>query len=81
MYLCVSFNQSSCLVNQVFQQENVEEYVSLKMLGFQSTNRLCVSCSLRLEREASFAQKNAERATVRSHFREKYRLPKVSSVT
>ncbi|KAF4091162.1 hypothetical protein AMELA_G00033890 [Ameiurus melas] len=30
----------------------------------------------KLEREASFAQKNAERATVRSHFREKYRLPK-----
>ncbi|XP_068173346.1 complexin-3b [Antennarius striatus] len=28
------------------------------------------------EREASFAQKKAERATVRSHFREKYRLPK-----
>nr|XP_020448112.1 complexin-3 [Monopterus albus] len=28
------------------------------------------------EREAHFAQKKAERATVRSHFREKYRLPK-----
>ncbi|XP_026233559.1 complexin-3b [Anabas testudineus] len=28
------------------------------------------------EREANFAQKKAERATVRSHFREKYRLPK-----
>ncbi|XP_013855762.1 complexin-3 [Austrofundulus limnaeus] len=28
------------------------------------------------EREAHFAQKKAERATVRTHFREKYRLPK-----
>ncbi|CAL8404351.1 unnamed protein product [Boreogadus saida] len=28
------------------------------------------------EREADFAQKKAERATVRSHFRDKYRLPK-----
>ncbi|KAK0131689.1 Complexin-3 [Merluccius polli] len=28
------------------------------------------------EREANFAQKKAERATVRSHFRDKYRLPK-----
>ncbi|PWA29010.1 hypothetical protein CCH79_00006193 [Gambusia affinis] len=28
------------------------------------------------EREANFAQKKAERATVRTHFREKYRLPK-----
>ncbi|XP_017284187.1 complexin-3b isoform X2 [Kryptolebias marmoratus] len=30
----------------------------------------------RQEREAHFAQKKAERATVRTHFREKYRLPK-----
>ncbi|KAI4899719.1 hypothetical protein NFI96_013628 [Prochilodus magdalenae] len=30
----------------------------------------------KLERDASFAQKKAERATIRSHFREKYRLPK-----
>ncbi|XP_051739320.1 complexin-3a [Ctenopharyngodon idella] len=30
----------------------------------------------KIERDASFAQKKAERATVRSHFREKYRLPK-----
>uniref|UniRef100_A0A8C1U876 Complexin 3 n=1 Tax=Cyprinus carpio TaxID=7962 RepID=A0A8C1U876_CYPCA len=29
-----------------------------------------------MERDASFAQKKAERATVRSHFRDKYRLPK-----
>ncbi|XP_011492113.1 complexin-3 [Oryzias latipes] len=28
------------------------------------------------EREACFAQKKAERATVRTHFREKYKLPK-----
>ncbi|XP_060778985.1 complexin-3b [Neoarius graeffei] len=28
------------------------------------------------ERDASFAQKKAERATVRTHFREKYKLPK-----
>ncbi|KAL2088814.1 hypothetical protein ACEWY4_015713 [Coilia grayii] len=28
------------------------------------------------EREANFAQKKAERATVRSHFRDKYKLPK-----
>ncbi|KAJ0056275.1 hypothetical protein NL108_004561, partial [Boleophthalmus pectinirostris] len=28
------------------------------------------------EREAHFAQKKAERATVRTHFREKYKLPK-----
>ncbi|XP_028811638.1 complexin-3-like [Denticeps clupeoides] len=28
------------------------------------------------EREANFAQKKAERATVRMHFRDKYRLPK-----
>ncbi|XP_016385298.1 complexin-3-like [Sinocyclocheilus rhinocerous] len=28
------------------------------------------------ERDANFAQKKAERATVRSHFRDKYRLPK-----
>ncbi|KAJ8249034.1 hypothetical protein GJAV_G00230460 [Gymnothorax javanicus] len=30
----------------------------------------------KMERDASFAQKKAERATVRTHFREKYRLPK-----
>ncbi|XP_064192159.1 complexin-3-like [Anguilla rostrata] len=30
----------------------------------------------KMERDANFAQKKAERATVRSHFREKYRLPK-----
>ncbi|XP_066506165.1 complexin-3a [Hoplias malabaricus] len=30
----------------------------------------------KMERDASFAQKKAERATIRSHFREKYRLPK-----
>lgn len=30
-----------------------------------------------MERDAQFAQRKAERATVRSHFREKYRLPKV----
>ena len=36
------------------------------------------SFSFRQEREANFAQKKAERATVRSHFRDKYRLPKVS---
>ncbi|KAL6479497.1 hypothetical protein MHYP_G00129300 [Metynnis hypsauchen] len=28
------------------------------------------------ERDANFAQKKAERATIRTHFREKYRLPK-----
>ncbi|XP_051579865.1 complexin-3-like [Myxocyprinus asiaticus] len=28
------------------------------------------------ERDTSFAQRKAERATVRSHFRDKYRLPK-----
>ena len=37
--------------------------------------------SCRQEREASFAQKKAERATVRSHFRDKYRLPKVKSAS
>ncbi|XP_028678728.1 complexin-3a [Erpetoichthys calabaricus] len=30
----------------------------------------------KMERDANFAQKKAERATVRTHFREKYRLPK-----
>uniref|UniRef100_A0A673GMF1 Complexin 3b n=1 Tax=Sinocyclocheilus rhinocerous TaxID=307959 RepID=A0A673GMF1_9TELE len=30
------------------------------------------------ERDTNFAQKKAERATVRSHFRDKYRLPKVT---
>ncbi|XP_051545899.1 complexin-3-like [Myxocyprinus asiaticus] len=30
----------------------------------------------KMERDASVAQKKAERATVRSHFRDKYRLPK-----
>ncbi|XP_051979339.1 complexin-3-like isoform X1 [Xyrauchen texanus] len=30
----------------------------------------------KMERDSSFAQKKAERATVRSHFRDKYRLPK-----
>ncbi|KAJ8272283.1 hypothetical protein COCON_G00111420 [Conger conger] len=30
----------------------------------------------KMERDANFAQKKAERATVRSHFRDKYRLPK-----
>ncbi|KAJ8406593.1 hypothetical protein AAFF_G00301670 [Aldrovandia affinis] len=29
-----------------------------------------------MERDASFAQRKAERATVRTHFRDKYRLPK-----
>ncbi|XP_067275268.1 complexin-3b [Pseudorasbora parva] len=28
------------------------------------------------ERDANFAQKKAERATIRTHFRDKYRLPK-----
>lgn len=37
-------------------------------------------CSVcyRMERDAQFAQRKAERATLRSHFRDKYRLPKVS---
>ncbi|CAN0320459.1 unnamed protein product [Lampetra fluviatilis] len=30
----------------------------------------------KMERDAHFTQKKAERATVRTHFREKYRLPK-----
>ncbi|XP_062856118.1 complexin-3a [Trichomycterus rosablanca] len=30
----------------------------------------------KIEREANFAQRKAERATVRSHLRDKYRLPK-----
>ncbi|XP_018600748.1 complexin-3b [Scleropages formosus] len=30
----------------------------------------------KMERDASFAQRKAERATVRTHFRDKYRLPK-----
>uniref|UniRef100_G1TYR2 Complexin 3 n=1 Tax=Oryctolagus cuniculus TaxID=9986 RepID=G1TYR2_RABIT len=30
----------------------------------------------RMERDAQFAQRKAERATLRSHFRDKYRLPK-----
>nr|XP_033775433.1 complexin-3 [Geotrypetes seraphini] len=30
----------------------------------------------KMERDAHFAQRKAERATMRSHFREKYRLPK-----
>ncbi|XP_004374875.1 complexin-3 [Trichechus manatus latirostris] len=29
-----------------------------------------------MERDAQFAQRKAERATLRSHFRDKYRLPK-----
>lgn len=43
--------------------------------------RLILLCSLRMERDASFTQKKAERATIRSHFREKYRLPKVCNIT
>ncbi|XP_010013512.1 PREDICTED: complexin-3 [Nestor notabilis] len=31
----------------------------------------------KMERDAQFAQRKAERATVRSHFRDKYRLPKL----
>lgn len=31
-----------------------------------------------MERDAQFTQRKAERATLRSHFRDKYRLPKVS---
>lgn len=31
-----------------------------------------------MERDAAFAQKKAERACLRVHLREKYRLPKVS---
>ncbi|XP_012583962.1 PREDICTED: complexin-3 isoform X2 [Condylura cristata] len=30
----------------------------------------------RMERDAQFTQRKAERATLRSHFRDKYRLPK-----
>ncbi|XP_043933123.1 complexin-3 [Protopterus annectens] len=30
----------------------------------------------KMERDANFTQKKAERATMRTHFREKYRLPK-----
>lgn len=30
----------------------------------------------RMERDANFTQRKAERATMRTHFREKYRLPK-----
>ncbi|KPP71631.1 hypothetical protein Z043_109437, partial [Scleropages formosus] len=40
----------------------------------------CLVCASllfsRMERDASFAQRKAERATVRTHFRDKYRLPK-----
>ncbi|NXH75468.1 CPLX4 protein, partial [Hydrobates tethys] len=32
----------------------------------------------KMERDAAFAQKKAERACLRVHLREKYRLPKVS---
>ncbi|XP_021796427.1 complexin-3 isoform X2 [Papio anubis] len=31
----------------------------------------------KMERDAQFTQRKAERATLRSHFRDKYRLPKV----
>lgn len=31
-----------------------------------------------MERDGQFMQRKAERATLRSHFRDKYRLPKVS---
>ncbi|NXN66733.1 CPLX3 protein, partial [Himantopus himantopus] len=36
----------------------------------------CPHVVRRMERDAQFAQRKAERATFRSHFRDKYRLPK-----
>uniref|UniRef100_A0A8D2NJ97 Complexin 4 n=1 Tax=Zosterops lateralis melanops TaxID=1220523 RepID=A0A8D2NJ97_ZOSLA len=33
----------------------------------------------KMERDAAFAQKKAERAVLRVHLREKYRLPKITS--
>lgn len=50
----------------------------MKLPAENNAKKTFFTLSCRQEREASFAQKKAERATVRSHFREKYRLPKVN---
>lgn len=42
-------------------------------------NMTCFLISVsRMERDAQFTQRKAERATLRTHFRDKYRLPKVN---
>lgn len=50
----------------------------MKLPAENNAKKTFFTLSCRQEREANFAQKKAERATVRSHFREKYRLPKVN---
>ena len=49
--------------------------------GLRSSDHLSSSFTFRMERDAAFTQKKAERACLRVHLREKYRLPKVRLLT
>ena len=49
--------------------------------GLMSSDPLLRSFTFRMERDAAFTQKKAERACLRVHLREKYRLPKVRLLT
>ncbi|TNN28279.1 Complexin-3 [Liparis tanakae] len=53
-----------------------EGHAEATLQGSTCSRSLVMLLKQRQEREANFAQKKAERATVRSHFRDKYRLPK-----
>ncbi|XP_056268757.1 complexin-3-like [Pseudoliparis swirei] len=53
-----------------------EDLAEATLQGSTSSRSLVMLLKQRQEREANFVQKKAERATVRSHFRDKYRLPK-----
>uniref|UniRef100_A0A9L0RDC9 Lectin, mannose binding 1 like n=1 Tax=Equus caballus TaxID=9796 RepID=A0A9L0RDC9_HORSE len=74
---------------QGMSREEYEEYQ--KQLVEEKRGKRCEMCLLgcpqshpisktrpcpRMERDAQFTQRKAERATLRSHFRDKYRLPK-----
>ncbi|ETE61796.1 Complexin-3 [Ophiophagus hannah] len=62
-----------------------EEYEEYQKQLVEEKDVIIVPCTMpgvmnephvRMERDAEFAQKKAERATLRTHFRDKYKLPK-----
>lgn len=66
-----SGNSALCTESGSSEQELKWTYLSI------SFDPLSYSFTFRMERDAAFTQKKAERACLRVHLREKYRLPKV----
>lgn len=57
-------------------EKKIKQYAYFRMLGLNRVLTLAIF-SFRMERDADFLHKKAERATLRVCLREKYRLPKV----